>query len=59
MILIKEVFASVSAISCGVAPLLTLACRIVRGFAGLVCGLGIKGEGYRSVIAYSREAGPS
>ena len=34
MILIKEIFAKVNAISCKVAPLLILAYNIVKGFAG-------------------------
>ena len=54
----KEVFASVSAISCGVAPLPTLACRIVKGFAKPTYSLGIKGEGYRAVSIHRGEAGP-
>ena len=52
-------FASISAISYGVALLLTLACRIIRGFTRLVCSLSIKGEGYRAIVAYKGEVGPS
>ena len=52
-------FVSVSAILCEVVLLLILACKIVRGFARLVCSLSIKGEGYKAVIAYKGEAGPS
>ena len=45
MILIKEVFAKVSAILYKVALLLILACNIIRGFAKLLQGLSIKKEG--------------
>ena len=52
-------FASISAILYKVALLLILACRIIRGFARLICSLSIKGEGYKAVVAYKGEVGPS
>jgi hypothetical protein len=52
----KELFARESAISCGVAPLPTLACIMVRGFARLFLGLGIEGKGNRAVLYYSSKS---
>ena len=37
-----------------VAPLLTLACIIVKGFTKPFLGLGIKGKGNRAVFYYSK-----
>ena len=52
-------FASVSVILYKVTPLLTLACRMVKGFAKPVRGLDIKKERYKAVIAYKGKARPS
>jgi hypothetical protein len=41
-----------------VALLLTLACIIVRGFAKLFLGLGIKGKRDRAVLYYYRVSRP-
>ena len=54
MISTKELFASKSAISYKVAPLPTLACIMVRGFAGPFLGLGMEGKGNRAVPYCSR-----
>ena len=58
IISIKELFASKSAILYRVAPLPTLACKIVRGFARPTYSLGIKGEGYRAISIHKGEVGP-
>ena len=59
MISTEELFASESAISCEVAPLPTLACMIVRGFARPFLGLGIEGKGDRVVLYYCGVSRPS
>ena len=54
----KELFASKSTILYKVAPLLTLACKIVKGFAKLFLGLGIEGDRNGVAVYYRRVAGP-
>jgi hypothetical protein len=50
---------SKSIILCEVTFLLTLACKIVKGFARPFLGLGIKRDRNRAVNYYNRETGPS